>query len=246
MVAVAGPSERNKSKQGHEEKGTASDSLLSLFWEMNESYLNDMDLGGEVTFEIVSDPPFAPDSYAANVGDLNSPFSQHSDLSFDDEFDHSSRFGLFGGPAPQYDPTDFDNPSGSGMIMFNDDYLSTHYDDNRSRASSLSSHNSPQQLENNLSPSPRMQVAQSLESLSFNNNATNSPQQPSRKPNSPPRLMMPDNEPDAFQPPVINAPDDSDAPSGPRLHIVPATPVSGGGAVSNPGEMPFCKSFIRL
>ncbi|KAK7466117.1 hypothetical protein VKT23_004842 [Stygiomarasmius scandens] len=129
------------------------------------------------------------------------------------------------------------------MIMFNDDYLSTHYDDNRSRASSLSSHNSPQQLENNLSPSPRMQVAQSLESLSFNSNATNSPQQHSRKPNSPPRLMMPDNEPDAFQPPIINAPDDSDAPSGPRLHIVPATPVSGGGAVSNPGEMPFSNSL---
>lgn len=49
---------------------------------------------------------------------------------------------------------------------------------------------------------------------------------------------MPDDEV-----PTINAPDDGDGAAGPALRIVPATPVSGGGAVTNqvgePGNMPF-------
>jgi transcription factor CRZ1 len=81
-----------------------------------------------------------------------------------------------------------------------------------------------------------------------------------QKPQSPPRLVMPDNDgspsfapnndpassgstgnQNFVQPPVINAPDDGgDNGSGPSLRIVPATPVSGGG-LGNPGDgrMPF-------
>ncbi|KAJ6561928.1 hypothetical protein B0H19DRAFT_871949, partial [Mycena capillaripes] len=52
-----------------------------------------------------------------------------------------------------------------------------------------------------------------------------------QKPQSPPRLLMPDNGGNSspnFAPPTINAPEGDGL--GPRLHIVPATPVSGGGA----------------
>ncbi|KAF5367183.1 hypothetical protein D9758_003899 [Tetrapyrgos nigripes] len=203
-----------------------------------------MDNNSEFTFQIApSDPPYNP--AAPDYHDLNSPFSQHSELSFEDDFDTRSTSAgfLFGGT--HYDPNEFDNPSTTNsLLMFNEDtYLSYESSENpiRSRASSLSSNGSPQL---HLSPSPRMQVAQSLESLSF------SPQQSARKPNSPPRLLMPD-EPEAFQPPTINAPEGDNpdgSSSGPRLHIVPATPVSGGGAVSNPGNgqegLPFSSNSL--
>ncbi|EIW83667.1 hypothetical protein CONPUDRAFT_51316, partial [Coniophora puteana RWD-64-598 SS2] len=60
---------------------------------------------------------------------------------------------------------------------------------------------------------------------------------PPRKPQSPPTLLIPENSPNNRpmyhqDPPVINAPDGDGGfmSTGPQLHIVPATPVSGGGA----------------
>ncbi|KAJ7799066.1 hypothetical protein B0H14DRAFT_2255163, partial [Mycena olivaceomarginata] len=53
-----------------------------------------------------------------------------------------------------------------------------------------------------------------------------------QKPQSPPRLLMPDDNsgPSNFDPPTINVPEGDGLGAGPRLHIVPATPVCGGGA----------------
>ncbi|KAJ3775646.1 krueppel-like factor 16 [Lentinula raphanica] len=222
----------------------------------------------------------------------NSPFSAHSELSFDDDLDYSSSagFGLLSAEgnqrAPGYDPSEYDNPTGNSLLMFNDnDYLSSYQgtygdysspgssngsanDGIRSRASSVSSnhqqqpvHLSPNLQAQHITRSPHMSVAQSFETMSFHSPAWGneplpehsprqaqfpadvqsrslSPQRASGKPQSPPRLLMPDDEV-----PTINAPDDGDGGAGPALRIVPATPVSGGGAVTNPGgdqsSMPF-------
>ncbi|KAF9260020.1 hypothetical protein L218DRAFT_873260 [Marasmius fiardii PR-910] len=61
-----------------------------------------------------------------------------------------------------------------------------------------------------------------------------------QKPQSPPRLLMPDTDEGFPRPPQINAPegDGRDGGSGPSLRIVPATPISGGGANDGP-SLPF-------
>ncbi|OCH88565.1 hypothetical protein OBBRIDRAFT_695853, partial [Obba rivulosa] len=113
-------------------------------------------------------------------------------------------------------------------------------DDRRSRASSTSSYRHP--------TSPPMDFAQNFEGLRFDSPhwaSSNLPvdrsSPPSQKPPSPPQLVIPDSttSPAPGTPPIINAPDgDGDMMStGPRLHIVPATPVSGGGGTAQP--VPF-------
>ncbi|KAL0067721.1 hypothetical protein AAF712_005161 [Marasmius tenuissimus] len=232
-------------------------------------------------------------SYPASYN--NSPYSVHSELSFEAE-DHSPAFALFPGGAPHnpsYDPAEYDNPSSTtSLLMFNDtDYMSSYdpqpmqqphgYGDYsspassnggddanqpRSRASSVSSnhnHQQQQQQQHHLSPSPHMQpqhlaasprmsVTQSFEGMSFQSPSwpnetlpdSHSPRQstfvtpggPLQKPQSPPRLLMPDSDEGL---PSINAPDGGG--EGPSLRIVPATPVSGGGANDGPGHqgLPF-------
>ncbi|KAF8072049.1 krueppel-like factor 16 [Lyophyllum atratum] len=159
-----------------------------------------------------------------------SPFSSHSDISFTNE--QLQLAPLYDG----YDPAEFDNPhSGSSLLMFDDSSNAESYynyyrspspsgsdinEDNRSRASSASSTNTTFH-------SPHMTVAHSFEGLSFNSPNWNTEPLPPHKAPSPPRLVMP-------EPPTINAPDDHDnSDLGPHLHIVPATPISGGGAVAN-------------
>ncbi|KIK66787.1 hypothetical protein GYMLUDRAFT_120802, partial [Collybiopsis luxurians FD-317 M1] len=178
----------------------------------------------------------------------NSPFSAHSELSFDDDFDQQSStgFGLFSSTgnssAPGYDPSEYDNPTGNSLLMFNDnDYLSSYHqgpygdypspgssngsqnDGIRSRASSVSSnhqqqpHLSPSLQPQHITRSPHMAVAQSFEGMSFHSPAWGteplpepspqsaqfaadvqsrslSPQRGLGKPQSPPRLLMPDDE----------------------------------------------------
>lgn len=252
-----------------------------------------------VTFEVISDNDPYPNNNGANSpsfpsGELdissynNSPFSAHSELSFDDDFDHpnSADFGLFSAgsnnQAPGYDPSEYDNPTGNSLLMFSDnDYLSSYqggYGDYsspgssngsqnegiRSRASSVSSnhqqpqsHLSPHLQAQHLTRSPHMAVAQSFEGMLLHSpgwgneplpdhsprqaqfpsdvqSRSLSPQRAQAKPQSPPKLLMPDDEV-----PTINAPDDGDGGAGPALRIVPATPVSGGGAMANDGGENF-------
>ncbi|KAG6862017.1 hypothetical protein C0995_008205 [Termitomyces sp. Mi166 len=161
--------------------------------------------------------PPSPREAPLNLFDYNltgSPFSDHSDLSF--AFD-------------PYDPHDFDAPnSANSMLIFESYYRSPspsgseNNNDDASHASSASSTHTTFH-------SPNMTVAQSFEGLSFSSPSWPTEPLPPAKPPSPPRLLT-------TQHPgiIINAPDDRPN-DGPQLHIVPATPVSGG---ADPAHVP--------
>ncbi|KAJ7592855.1 hypothetical protein C8J56DRAFT_822751 [Mycena floridula] len=223
---------------------------------MQQEFIND-------DYSVNLDPP-SPTRYdfdnspSYNGSYNNSPFSANSELSFGED----ETFNLFTEtPAPGvYDPTDYESNSGQSLVMFNDnDYFDAQrqpYNDysspsdnggddhQRSRASSVSS-------QHHLSHSPRLDVAQ-FENMSFHSPHWGTQPLPRsgsphlQKPQSPPRLLMPESEP-SMAPPTINAPDgDGDAASGPKLRIVPATPVSGGGNGGGPQVMPFMRGAPNL
>ncbi|KAH9831633.1 uncharacterized protein C8Q71DRAFT_715072 [Rhodofomes roseus] len=110
-------------------------------------------------------------------------------------------------------------------------------DDARSHASSNSSFR-----QNN--GSPHLDFEQNFEGLHFespawpNRNLPSSP--PVQKAPSPPQLVIPASPApsstglDATSPPTINAPAGDGMHTGPQLHIVPATPVSGGADGAQP------------
>lgn len=196
-------------------------------------------------------------------------------------FESDTNIGL--GLHTEYDPTEFDGPqsSSSSLLIYQDNEFMPHFStltasksdlrgnnapydysspssnasgnddhptDQRSRASSVSSNHA-----NTYTASPRLEVAQSFENMTFRSphwgteplpQASHSPAPPS-KPLSPPRLMMPDDHPgDAQVPPKINAPDGDGGLGGPQFNIVPATPVSGGASVANP--VPFQPTLEAL
>ncbi|CAK5269462.1 unnamed protein product [Mycena citricolor] len=225
-------------------------------------------------------PPF-PHTPSYNGSFHNSPYSNHSELSFNGE---RETFGIFeedhvgGISSRDYDPSEFDtvNPQTTSLLMFNEnDYIHSNYDPSqlstvhisspdlrgpydysspssngsgeegqqqqlRSRGSSVSSNH------NNVSPSPRLDVS-AFENLSFHSPSWGTDPLPrerpvsphTQKPQSPPRLVMPESSgsptPAFAAPPTINAPDGDGVH--PRLHIVPATPVSGGGPAAT--AVPF-------
>ncbi|KAF8634362.1 hypothetical protein AX17_004212 [Amanita inopinata Kibby_2008] len=155
-----------------------------------------------------SDTDFIPPSYDAGLSVINSEVHRNQ-------------------------PYDYSSPSSNASATD---------DRNRSRASSVSSsHNnqpqSHQQTPNLYNTSPRMEVAQSFENMKFSPHWGTEPlphNEPTQKPPSPPRLLMPD------KPPTINVPEgDGDGMgNGPSLNIVPATPISGGGLASD-NPVPF-------
>lgn len=179
----------------------------------------------------------------------NSPFSDHSELSY---------------TGDDYNPAEYDHPvAANSLLMFSDsDYVSytqmSSYadysspsdngdaDQQRSRASSVSSQH--------LHPSPRLDVAHSFENMSFQSPSWGTEPLPEHrrmsitKPQSPPRLLMPDSDQSYEQnaPPTINAPDGDDSNGGPKLRIVPATPVSGGGLGGGNETMPFARGASLL
>jgi hypothetical protein len=127
--------------------------------------------------------------------------------------------------------------------------------DSRSRASSVSSHSHSHY-------NPSSPPIPGFESLRFDSPHWNTtllppdkPGSPSQKPPSPPSIVIPDSSPSMntehlhTRPPLINAPQgDGGVMNGPQLHIVPATPVSGGVPttapfINNPVES---TSFARL
>lgn len=114
-----------------------------------------------------------------------------------------------------YNPDDYD--TGSSLLMFPDaDYA----DDSRASSVDLTQH--------------------SFENMTFHSPNWSNQALPHTKPQSPPRLLMPESE--SAPPPTINAPDDADN-AGPKLRIVPATPVSGGGGNQ---VMPFMRGASNL
>ena len=226
-------------------------------------------------------PPFPP-TPSYNGSYHNSPYSAHSDLPLNSDldqlalFDHDTSIRRI-----EYDPSEFDAPHSSSLLMFSDsntdyyepphlsvtpahgdirsfDYSSPSSNgggdsgpepDNqiRSRASSVSSTHHPH------TASPRLDVAHSFENMRFEspnwqntNLPSDRPLSPSLKPQSPPQLRIQASPapPAPFpQPPTINAPaGDGGVTSGPQLHIVPATPISGGGAAQT---QPFQTPSLR-
>ena len=237
-------------------------------------------------FSHLQSPPF-PHTPSYNGSYQNSPYSGHSDLSYDP--DGPEGFGLLGdgldglAVREDYDPSEYDPPNSTGLLVFDSEFMTNldpsgahvsvsvtpapldqhsprSYDHSspssngdgrpRSRASSVSSN--PQILPHS---SPHLDVAHNFENLRFDSPNWRHNQlpgertlSPPRKAQSPPQLLIPDSSPSLFpqETPMINAPDGDGGfvSSGPQLHIVPATPVSGGGAASQ--AVPFQSTLETL
>ena len=237
-------------------------------------------------FSHLQSPPF-PHTPSYNGSYHNSPYSGHSDLSYDPDGPESLTLlgdGLDGlAVREDYDPSEYDPPNSSSLLVFDGEFMTNldpsgahvsvsvtpapidqhsprSYDHSspssngdgrpRSRASSVSSN--PQILPHS---SPHFDVAHNFENLRFESPNWRHNQlpgertlSPPRKAQSPPQLLIPDSSPSLFpqETPMINAPDGDGGfvSSGPQLHIVPATPVSGGGAASQ--AAPFQSTLETL
>lgn len=237
-------------------------------------------------FNHLQSPPF-PHTPSYNGSYQNSPYSGHSDLSYDPDGPESLTFLGDGldtlASREDYDPSEYDPPNSSGLLVFDGEFMTNldpsgahvsvsvtpaqidqhsprSYDHSspssngdgrpRSRASSVSSN--PQILPHS---SPHFDVAHTFENLRFESPNWRQNQlpgertlSPPRKAQSPPQLLIPDSSPALFaqEAPMINAPDGDGGfvSSGPQLHIVPATPVSGGGAASQ--AVPFQATLETL
>ncbi|KAF7789609.1 hypothetical protein EIP86_000555 [Pleurotus ostreatoroseus] len=183
------------------------------------------------------------DNRSAQVGEEYDPSdfdipNGPSLLTFDDSF------------MPGVDPVSvaitppFDQPSPNGYDH-SSPASSAGEDGRRSRASSTSSYLHPN--------SPPMDFASSFENgLHFDSPAwpasglpNDRPSPPAQKPQSPPQLVIPESPSMAAneEPPTINAPEGDGMPGGPQLHIVPATPISGGGGVAQ--NVPFLQQAMK-
>lgn len=232
-----------------------------------------------------------PHTPSYNGSYANSPYSVLSDLPPTFDNDHTDSLGLFSSDNPsgisiteEYDPSEYDPPNSSGLITFDESFMSgtdaanPHVsitppaydesspapydhpspassnggeDDHRSR-SSASSYNIQHS-------SPQLDFTSNFDKLGFDSPSWSASQLPGgnrspplQKPQSPPQLVIPDiSSPSTTvhdEPPTIIAPDgDGGMPAGPQLHIVPATPISGGGGVTRNVaflQQGVCRSFV--
>jgi len=249
------------------------------------------------SFELRPSSPHFPATPSYNGSYHNSPYSAVSELDFDSKDDS---LGLFNNdplvipPTEDYDPAKYDPPSSTGLLMFDDGFMSGVNDHNRvsvsitpaedasspgyyDHPSPASSNGGAESGAENDRPSPASSVSSRLgvsasPHLDFNQLRVESPYHhpvsmpsegasPQMKPQSPPVLVIPDlNQPSGYQQeqPVIHAPEGDGV--GPRLHIVPATPVGGGEAAQAVGfrnnisqgssprgpSFPFCSHNTRF
>ncbi|KAI9464305.1 hypothetical protein F5148DRAFT_185001 [Russula earlei] len=217
------------------------------------------------SFELRPSSPHFPATPSYNGSYHNSPYSAVSELDFDSKDDS---LGLFDNDplaiptTEDYDPSKYDPPASTGLLMFDDDFMSgvnnlnrvsvsvTPADDAHSPAyydhgSPSSSNGGAESGAENDRRSPASSVSSHLGAnasphLDFNQLRVESPYHrpvpipsegasPQMKAQSPPVLVIPDlNQPSGYQQnrPVIHAPEGDGV--GPRLHIVPATPIGGG------------------
>ena len=195
--------------------------------------------------------------------DYDAPNQPTSLLMFTNDSDYMS---------PHFSPNNsstrspFDHSSPSSNASGADENNLSHLDDiRRSRPSSVASNYPspalPPSPQPNFNPSPRLSA--NFGNMSFHTPNWNTVPLPQVSPNlnaqsplpvpkaqSPPRLLMPDEQQQQQHQqqqnvPIINAPqDDDDMMDGPQLRIVPATPVSGGGA--GRANVPFQTTLSTL
>ena len=206
----------------------------------------------------------------------NSPYSVLSDLpTFGNEEGPDSLSLFDDNPTgisitEEYDPSEYDHPNSTGLISFDENFMSTmdasngqvsvsitppaHDEgspspyDHASPASSVGAEDDRRSHGSNASPymhpnsPPLTDFTQNFESMHFESPSWSTSQLPDRrsppapqKTPSPPQLVIPDMASPSNSvhdaPPTINAPEGDGLSNGPQLHIVPATPISGGGAV---------------
>jgi len=211
------------------------------------------------SFDLGPSSPHYPATPSYNGSYHNSPYSAVSELDFDT---NDENLGLFDNdplalpPRDDYDPSKYDAPTSSGLLMFEENFMSGVDGSNRVsvsitpaddvRSPSYYDHGSPSSSNGGAESGPendRRSPGSSVSSrlgginasphLDFNQLRVESPYHgpvpmpgetasPQVKPQSPPSLVIPD-----LSQPVINAPEGDGV--GPRLHIVPATPVAVGG-----------------
>lgn len=216
------------------------------------------------SFDLRPSSPHYPATPSYNGSYQNSPYSAVSELDFEAQDDSLGLDNdpLVVPPGEDYDPSKYDAPSSTGLLVFDDSFMSGVNDSNRVSVSvtpaddahspgyydhgSPSSNGGAESGAENDRRSPASSVSSHLgvnasPHLDFNQLRVESPyhqsvpipgegSSPQSKPQSPPLLVIPDlNQPGGYQQdqPVIHAPRGDGV--GPRLHIVPATPVSGGG-----------------
>ncbi|KAI0267820.1 hypothetical protein BC834DRAFT_870053 [Gloeopeniophorella convolvens] len=219
------------------------------------------------SFDLRSSSPHFPATPSYNGSYQNSPYSAASELDFDSKDDSLGIFDsndpLVIPPRDDYDPSKYDVPTSSGLLTFDDSFMSGANNSNRvsvsvtpaddARSPSYYDHASPSSSNGGAesgAENDRRSPASSVSShpgvgasphLDFNQLHVESPyhhpvsmpnegSSPQMKAQSPPLLVIPDSGPSGPYgqgQPVINAPEGDGV--GPRLHIVPATPVSGGG-----------------
>lgn len=215
-----------------------------------------------------------PHTPSYNGSYQNSPYSVLSDLpTFGNE--EADSLALFDdNPSgisitEEYDPSEYDAPNSTGLISFDESFMSTidsanphvsvsitppaHDEgspspyDHASPASSNGADDDRRSHGSNASPymhphsPPLNDFTQNFESMHFESPSWSTSQlpgdrrsPPAQKAHSPPQLVIPDiSSPSSTvhdEPPTINAPEGDGLLTGPQLHIVPATPISGGGA----------------
>ncbi|KAF8805438.1 hypothetical protein BYT27DRAFT_7258555 [Phlegmacium glaucopus] len=221
------------------------------------SYYSPYSQHSELSFSaddiLLQDFPTGMNEYEPS--DYDAPNQQGSLLMFTNDSDYMSPHFSPNNPSDSHrstrSPFDHSSPSSNASGVDESNNVNNHLDSSRrSRASSVASnHPSPGQPPTSHSPQPTFQSAPGL-SVTFGNMSVHTPtwgtvplpqlppnlgaQPVLHKPQSPPRLLMPDDQQQQQQQqqqnvPIINAPHgDDDMMNGPQLHIVPATPISGG------------------
>lgn len=231
---------------------------------------SELSFTGEEFFDILDNmPSIAP----YEPGDYDGPEQSNALQMYQDYTDPTTDFmsppfssGLNDQHRAQGSPFDHSSPASSNGAGGDND---GQQGDNRSRASSVASNRAPSAAPSPqpaFQHSPRMDMAASFNNISIHTPnwgtqplPTHSPNLhshsplPQSKPQSPPRLRIADNILDSQNQlgvPTINAPDGTDddmmggGPGGPSLHIVPATPVSGGAA--GRANVPFQQTLTTL
>ena len=236
-------------------------------------------LDNHFEYDFTAPSPNLPPTPSYNGSYQNSPYAAFSELEFDGniivldegrdydptEYDapsnnRSSLLDFMGNPHVSVTPPvmdgGFEQHSFDHSSPASSNGLPDQESESRSRASSVSSHS-----HSHYNPSsPPIQGFESLgfESPHWNNTLlpTDKPGSPSQKPPSPPSLVIPDAPPSMgsenlrTRAPLINAPQgNGGVMNGPQLHIVPATPVSGGVPqtvpfINNPAESTFFPALI--